>query len=159
MTAYIALVRKEKGTSYGVDFPDFPGCITGGRTLDEAWRSAREALGAHIEWMVEDGEALPQPSSLDAVMADSHNADAVAILVPAPPVKGRAVRINVTIDENLLRTIDDVAGEGGRSGLLAEAARDYIAAAGVPGRPRKGGGRQANASIKRRVGTAGKRRG
>ncbi len=28
MATYIALLRKEKDTDFGVDFPDFPGCIT-----------------------------------------------------------------------------------------------------------------------------------
>jgi predicted RNase H-like HicB family nuclease len=33
MTAYIALIRKEPDSDFGVDFPDFPGCVTAGRTL------------------------------------------------------------------------------------------------------------------------------
>jgi predicted RNase H-like HicB family nuclease len=44
MTTYIGLLRKEKCSDYGVDFPDFPGCITAGRTHDEACRMAAEAL-------------------------------------------------------------------------------------------------------------------
>jgi hypothetical protein len=33
MLTYIALVRKEKNSGFGVDFLDFPGCITVGNTL------------------------------------------------------------------------------------------------------------------------------
>ncbi len=36
MAAYIALIRKENGSDFGVNFPDFPGCMTAGRTLEEA---------------------------------------------------------------------------------------------------------------------------
>jgi hypothetical protein len=36
MVRYIADVRKEPGRDYGVEFPDMSGCITAGRTLDEA---------------------------------------------------------------------------------------------------------------------------
>ncbi len=66
---YIALLRKEEGSDYGVDFPDFPGCVTAGSTLEEAMRMAVEAIELHTE----DMKALPTPSSLDEIMADPHN--------------------------------------------------------------------------------------
>ncbi len=34
--SYIALLRKDEGSDYGVEFPDFPGCVTAGKTLEEA---------------------------------------------------------------------------------------------------------------------------
>ena len=46
MATYIALLRKDPDSDYGVDFPDFPGCVTAGTDLDEASASAREA-GLH----------------------------------------------------------------------------------------------------------------
>ncbi len=33
---YIALVHKDKDTSYGVSFPDVPGCISAGETFVRA---------------------------------------------------------------------------------------------------------------------------
>ena len=33
---YLALVHKDEGTSYGVSFPDVPGCISAGDTFEEA---------------------------------------------------------------------------------------------------------------------------
>ena len=57
MANYIALMRKGEGSDYGVEFPDFPGCVTAGRTLDEARRMAAEALALHVEGLREDGEA------------------------------------------------------------------------------------------------------
>lgn len=81
MARYIALIRKEDGTDYGVDFPDFPGCITAGSTLDEAIQMAEEALSLHAEVIVEDGDDLPDPSTLDEVMADEHNGDAMPTLI------------------------------------------------------------------------------
>jgi predicted RNase H-like HicB family nuclease len=44
---YIAIVHKEADSDFGVSFPDFPGCITAGRTLDEAKDMAAEALTGH----------------------------------------------------------------------------------------------------------------
>ena len=68
MPHYIALIHKAPDSDYGVSFPDFPGLATAGRTLDEARSLAEEALILHIEGMIEDGEAVPEPSSLDVVM-------------------------------------------------------------------------------------------
>ena len=46
MAGYVALVHKNAGTSYGVSFPDLPGCISAGDTLDEALANAAELSGA-----------------------------------------------------------------------------------------------------------------
>jgi predicted RNase H-like HicB family nuclease len=48
---YIAIIHKEPNSDFGVSFPDFRGCITAGRTLDEAKDMAAEALTGHIEVM------------------------------------------------------------------------------------------------------------
>lgn len=95
MRAYIGLLRKEPGTSYGVDFPDFPGCITASETLAGVEAMAVEALTLHIEGLREDGDAIPDPSGLSAILADPLNHHAVPILVPLPdqlfqPVHGAA---------------------------------------------------------------------
>jgi predicted RNase H-like HicB family nuclease len=83
MPAYIGLIHKDASSDYGVSFPDLPGCITAGGTLDEARAMATEALAFHLEGLVEDGELIPEPSSLEIVMAEAINRDAVAILVDA----------------------------------------------------------------------------
>jgi len=56
--------------------------------------------------VVEDGEPLPSPSSLEAIMADPANGDAVAFLVSLPEAPDRTVRVNITLPERLLRRID-----------------------------------------------------
>ena len=83
MTSYIALRCKDEESDYGVMFPDFRGCVTAGRTLDEAMGLAIEALAFHVEGMHADGEAVPRPSAFEAIMADDTNRDAVAFLVDA----------------------------------------------------------------------------
>ena len=130
--SYIALIRKEADSDYGVDFPDLPGCVTAGSTLDEAAAMAREALALHLEGLEAEGEAWPEPSSLEDIMALADSRDAAAILVPAPKAKGRAARINITVDENLLEEIDASAGPGERSGFLSQAARAALRATPLP---------------------------
>ena len=124
MTAYIALLRKQPGSDYGVDFPDFPGCITAGRTLEEARRMAGEALAFHVDGMREDDEPIPPPSLMDAIMADPLSRDAIAFLVDLPEKSRRAVRINVGLPEDIVQSIDRVSAN--RSRFLADAARDRL---------------------------------
>lgn len=125
MADYIALIHKEPSSDYGVSFPDFPGCVTAGTTLDEARREAAEALAMHIDGMIEDGEVIPEPSLLEDVMAERENREAVAFVVPAPARQARAVRVNITLPEDVLADVDRVAGRQGlsRSSFLARAAR------------------------------------
>ncbi|MFT8655948.1 MAG: type II toxin-antitoxin system HicB family antitoxin [Acetobacter papayae] len=129
MTNYIGLIRKDPESDFGVDFPDFPGCVSAGSTLDEARAMAKEALEGHIACMREDGEAIPAPSSLEDVMADPENRDAVAFLVEAPDVD-RLVRVNVTLEESLLKAISDRAPN--RSRFLSMAAREKLARDSMP---------------------------
>ena len=78
---YVAYLHKDRKSDFGASFPDFPGCITVGQTLEEAHRMAAEALMLHIGGMVEDGDAIPEPSTLDALAEDPAREGAVAFLV------------------------------------------------------------------------------
>jgi len=82
-----------------------------------------EALNGHVEVMMEYGEKIPQPSSLEGVMRDENNRTGVAILVEAK-VKTAPVRVNITIDKDLLHQIDAITHN--RSAFLAEAARKAL---------------------------------
>ena len=125
---YFALMRKDPDSDFSVDFPDFPGCVTAGSTLEEARTLAAEVLDFHIDGMLEDGLALPPPSSLEKVMADPGNAEALPFLVDVPDRHSKTVRINVTISETDLRAIDAFAKKHGksRSALLTEAVRRLL---------------------------------
>lgn len=130
MRQYIALIHKDADSDFGVSFPDLPGCVTAGATLDEARDMAAEALALHLEGLAEDGIAIPEPSSLETIMTEAQNRDGVAILVAAPPQTIKAVRINVTLPEDVLANVDAYAAANGfsRSGFLAYAAKKAMAA-------------------------------
>ena len=128
MTSYIALIRKDASSDYGVEFPDFPGCVTAGTDLDDARRMAAEALALHIEGMAEDGDPVPAASGLEAVMSDPDNRQAVVLLIDAPVRASSAVRINVSLPKDLVAAIDRVSSN--RSRFLAEAARAELKRAG-----------------------------
>lgn len=130
MSNYIGVVHKDQDSDYGVSFPDFPGCITAGSTIDEAKDMAHEALQFHIEGMIEDHCEIPAPSSLESVMANRDFSDGVAYLViSVPDRKPRAVRINITVPDTVLQKIDEEARRRGvsRSAFLVDAAQSSIA--------------------------------
>ncbi len=130
MTTYIALLRKDPDSDFGVDFPDFLGCITAGSTLEETWAMAHEALEGHIETMVELGQAILAPSSLEAVMADPENAEAIPFPVAVPDRLTGLGQIEVTLATTDLEKLDALAKKRGTSwqALLAEAVRRLLAA-------------------------------
>jgi predicted RNase H-like HicB family nuclease len=128
MRQYVGLIHKVAESDYSVSFPDFPGCIAAGAALDEARAMAEEALTFHIEGLAEDSEAIPEPSSLESVMADSLNRAGVAILVPVRSPAPKTMRVNITLPEDILTAINRYAESHGfsRSGFIAKAAKDAM---------------------------------
>jgi predicted RNase H-like HicB family nuclease len=91
MAEYIAAIFEDQG-GFGVVFPDFPGCVSQGETLEGARVMAEEALGLHIKGMLADGEALPRPLGLDLTRAHELCEGASAfIAVRAPGSKAARV--------------------------------------------------------------------
>lgn len=84
---YIALIHKDPDSSYGVSFPDVPGVITAGDTLEEALE-----LGAEVLTFAFEDMERPVPRTLDDLHADPVFAEdfATAILVAAIAPKEEA---------------------------------------------------------------------
>jgi len=85
MAGYIALVHKDEGTSYGVSFPDVPGCVSAGDTFEEALENAAQALAEHFALMSADGETIPVPRSFEQLRRDpdftEESADAIVTVI------------------------------------------------------------------------------
>jgi predicted RNase H-like HicB family nuclease len=56
---YYAVFEPSTDGSYGVFWPDLPGCISMGDDLPHAQRMAVEALSLHVYGMEQDGDVLP----------------------------------------------------------------------------------------------------
>jgi predicted RNase H-like HicB family nuclease len=127
---YPVVIHKDPKSDYGVTVPDLPGCFSAGSTLDEAMEMTREAIELHIEGIVEDGQAVPRPKSIERHMHDPNYKGGTwaVVSVDARKLPSKAVRINITLPEGVLRQVDHFAQASGetRSGLLAEAATQYI---------------------------------
>lgn len=136
---YIAYLHKDSKSDFGVSFPDFPGCVTAGKSLEEARRRAPEALAFHIAGMLEDGEKIPKPSKMDDLADDPNRENAVAFLVSTDFHKTKTVRVNVTARENQIEMIDRLAR---RAGMTRSAYMVQSATSGVAFQKRGGSGRR-----------------
>lgn len=92
MPHYIALIHKARNSCYGVSFPDVPGVIAAGDTLDEALAEAGEALAIAAEdWLAETGSPFPTARSLEALRADAEfQEQAHDAVVAAVPLRSEA---------------------------------------------------------------------
>lgn len=129
---YVAFLHDDDQPGFGISFPDFPGCVSDGDTVDDALRRGTEALAFHVEGMTTDGEPIPPPRSLQNIKADESIVEcrdgATIAFVPLILDNGSRHRINVSLDFGLLRAIDEEARRRGmtRSAFLSSATRNEI---------------------------------
>lgn len=129
---YPIALHKDENSDYGVTFLDLPGCFSAGSTVEEALSMAQEAAECHIEGLLMDAEPVPVPSSIEEYKKNPDYQDCIWALINIDMSKLslRSKRINITLPERLLTTIDHYVKKCGesRSGLLAQAVTEYMAA-------------------------------
>jgi len=137
-------ICKDATSDYGVTVPDLPGCFSAGTTPDEAMGMAREAIELHLEGLIDAGEPIPTPGSVEEYGDGADYAKATwAIVTVNPSALGqRTTRVTITVPLRMLRRIDGHAEKIGesRSGLLIRAAASYIGQEPIKarrGRPRR----------------------
>ena|SRR5437868_2871138 len=125
-------IHKDDGSVYGVTVPDIVGCYSHGETIEDAIRNAREAIGSHIETLVEIGEDVEFTcSAIEELAKKEEFAGAVWALADVDITKldTRPERINVSLPRFVLHKIDSYVERRHetRSGFLARAALEAIA--------------------------------
>ncbi len=128
---YPVVIHKDPESAYGVTVPDLPGCFSAGDTMDDALSEVVEAIECHVEGLLVDGEPIPAPQPIEQHQANPDYADGVwaFVNVDIGKLSGKTRRVNVTLPERILTLMDKYAAEHGatRSGLIAEAALEYLA--------------------------------
>jgi len=129
---YPVAIHKDPDSDYGVTVPDLPGCFSAGDSVDDAVNNAIEAIECHVEGLLVDGEVIPLGTAIETHKENSDFADAYVWLfvdVDLSKLSGETKRFNVTMPERILSQIDAYVDThpGSRSGVLAEAAIEYIA--------------------------------
>ena len=128
---YPIVIHKDPSSDYGVTIPDLPGCFSAGSTIEEAINMAQEAAECHIEGLLIDSEPIPIPNDIEVHKDNPDFKDGIWALVEVDISKLslKSKRINITMPERLIRTVDQYAKRYGssRSGLLSQAVTEYMA--------------------------------
>ena len=59
-----AIIIEKGERNYSAYVPDLPGCIATGKTVEEVRRRMGAAVELHLRGMREDGQPIPEPTSL-----------------------------------------------------------------------------------------------
>ena len=119
---YVAVIDKDPGSAYGVQFPEVPGCFSAADCFEEIVPNAIEALSLFFE----DGEPVP-PRGLEVVrdeVAANIAKGAVLMMIPYVRDRRRVVRVNLSLEKGFLDTLDEAARMRGmtRSAFVQKAA-------------------------------------
>lgn len=129
---YSIVIHKDQNSDYGVTFPDIPGCFSAGDSIEEAIFMAQEAAECHIEGLLLDSEPIPVPIPIEKHQnnRDYQNALWALIEIDISKLSLKSKRVNISIPERLLNSVDHFAKNHGetRSGLLAQAVTEYMSA-------------------------------
>jgi len=120
----IAIEPGTDSIAFGVIVPDLPGCFSAGDTLDEALAGAEEAAAAWIDAALDAGEAIPPPSSLDALRRNPEYVGWTFGVITLDPalLDDTTERVNITLPRRVLKRLDALAHAAGetRSGYIAQ---------------------------------------
>ncbi len=128
---YPLVLHKDPDSCYGVTVPDLPGCFSAGDSVEEAIVMAREAILGHLELLIETGQTIPEPKPIEIHRRNPDYKGAAlwaVVEVDTDQLPGKAVRINISINDRVLSVIDEFARHQGetRSGLLQKAVQEFI---------------------------------
>src|SRR5579863_6326918 len=113
MTSYVGLIDGKAG-AYGVYFPDLPGCVAMGATIDKAIANAADALRDWVEATEKKGGQIPAPRARESLAEDPDAAEmlsegALVVRIPLVRETGRPVKANLSLDAGVLAAIDEEA--------------------------------------------------
>lgn len=124
---YLAVLEPGENGSYGISFPDLPGCFSFCDSLSEAGAMATEAAELHVYNLMQDGEDVPEPSA-----SLSFTLDAGVLMMPITihPDLYRLKRDNERVKTNVtlpawLKQLGEASGVN-YSKLLEAALLEYL---------------------------------
>lgn len=123
---YVAVIDKDPDSAYGVRFPEVPGCFSAADTFEDIVPGAIEAPSLFFE----DTEPLPLRGlkRVREQAADDIAGGAVLMMIPYVRDRKRVVRVNLSLEEGFLDTLDEAARMRGmtRSAFVEKAATREI---------------------------------
>jgi len=111
---YPAVLERGPRGAFGAWFPDFPGCVAGGKSQEEAIERAERALAQAVDGWAEQGRALPEPTPIERIVPPKGSDVAAFFMVGVDP-PDPSERVNVYLTKSLIARIDRRAAELGMS--------------------------------------------
>jgi predicted RNase H-like HicB family nuclease len=127
---YPAVLERGPKGAFGAWFPDFPGCVAGGRSQEQTIERAENALAQAVDGLFEHGRPLPAPTPIERI-ALPRGCDFLAYFIVGVDPPDPSERVNVYLPKSLIGQIDRRAAELGMSrssffGLAASTALTYF---------------------------------
>jgi predicted RNase H-like HicB family nuclease len=125
---YAAVLERGARDTFGAWFPDFPGCVAGGKSQEEAIGKAESTLAQAVDELFEQGRALPEPTPIERIVLPK-GCDLVAYFMVRVDPPDPSERVNVYLPKSLIARIDRRAAELGmtRSSFFGLAASTALA--------------------------------
>ena len=111
---YPAVLERGAHDTFGVWFPDFPGCVAAARSQEEAMAKAQETLAYGVDALAERNAPLPEPTAFDAIAIPKGCKFVTFFAVGVEP-PDESERVNVYLPRSLIARVDRQAAEYGMS--------------------------------------------
>lgn len=117
--AYPAIFDRNEDGSYTITFPDLPGCISEGKSIENALYMAQSALTQFIGYLIDEGDAIPSAGNYKSIPVP---ADGFVNYITADIKDSHAVRRTVSLP----KWQDEAAAKAGLS--LSRVLQDALTA-------------------------------
>ena len=111
---YPAVLERGPKATFAAWFPDFPGCVAGGKSQEEAIERAENALGQAVDGLAEHDKALPVATPIERIVLP-RGCDLVAYFIVGVDPPDPSERVNVYLPKSLIGRVDRRAAELGMS--------------------------------------------
>ena len=111
---YPAVLERGPKATLGAWFPDFPGCVAGGRSQEETIEKAEHTLAQTVDALFEQGMPLPEATPIERI-ALPKGCDLIAYFIVGVDPPDPSERVNVYLPKSLIGRIDLRAAELGMS--------------------------------------------
>lgn len=104
LSIYPAVIHSEDGV--WIEFPDLIGCQSAGENLEEAMRTAQEALGLYLASLADRHLPLPAASSLESISCPGAQKSYITVDYNSYRKKNKAVKRMVSLPQWMAEEAD-----------------------------------------------------
>jgi predicted RNase H-like HicB family nuclease len=99
-----AVLHRNDDGSFTITYPDLPGCVSEGKSLENAWYMAQSALTQWLQYLGEKGQEIPRASSVNSIERGKNE---LVNLFCVDTKNDRAVRRTVSIPQWMAERVEE----------------------------------------------------